>query len=431
MANKKTSEEVDGISLQFNDQIRTARDGNNYAIFGNQFLAEDITLSVLHSMAGDSLLVPNKFYKITDFDSLYFDDDNGVWKNDTVIYVQALNRDTLSSIAYHNNLYTTFILTIEWVWNITNPLNPSSSWPVEIHRVEDDRGNVYLDTVNGNYVTPSPIPIYAQNGKNSRFTNSTFKGQININDGNLNINNSVFIDANIIGADLNISYCNMINGGIESNLSTFHKTDFINFYLYTTYNTSIQYSYIRHGELDAINNANIANLKISMNGGFFLIDGTYNSATNNWRGEVIASDINGYSTVECAVTSSNENVPATYYGNKINIIPDSPVGIYKLQNGNDNFTFTNIIGNHSDSIPVKFINDSTDGSKFYFSMQTTAATINGMGDGSERMLKYHGATAKIGDLEANNSYISFRKAYTNAAKTKKCFGLMMDSVHFD
>lgn len=440
MANKKTSQEVDGVSLKFEDQIRTARSGSNFAINGHCFLFEEISFNDLYNLYDSVTFVVNKIYRVTGFNSLFFNDDNGSWKDDTIIYVTSVTGNSLSPIAYYIDPISGSVFTLYIKWWASNPLNPSSIIPVEIHRVEDDRGNVYLDTRNIDSNMPNPIPTYAQSGKNSRFTNSEFVGTIAITDDlNKSISNSKIVQSEIYAnyqiIDSVIKYCYITNWNESTYGGTFQNSIIKNSTIGSSDNAFpiIQDSEFINGDYPSLNNAQIIRLKIDGNNNSFQFDGKFNDFTSYWKGEVIASNEYGYSTITLDTPYDPAHTEGCYNSDTLWLVPDSPIGIYKLQNSGvtSTLTLTYIKNNSSDAIQYKVMNDTTDGTKVDFTKYTSRASLVAAGGPNNRILEYHGATSKIGQLYNNACYTVFRKMWYDDAKSGKCYAIIPDSPHYD
>ncbi len=177
----------------------------------------------------------------------------------------------------------------------------------------------------------------------------------------------------------------------------------------------------------------INSLKINGHIHTFYIDGKYNDFTNNWRGEVIASKEYGYSTITLDTPYDTIHTEGCYSSDTLWLVPNSPIGIYKLQNSGvtSTLTLTYIKNDSSDAIQYKVMNDTTDGTKIDFAMQTSRANIVSAGGPTNRILEYHGATPKVGQLYNNACYAVFRKMWYDNAKSGKCYAIIPDSPHYD
>ena len=67
MANKKTSEEIDGTEFKKDDLTRIARNGSNYKLTAEQVFCDSITKADIDTKASNNELITGRYYNVTDY----------------------------------------------------------------------------------------------------------------------------------------------------------------------------------------------------------------------------------------------------------------------------------------------------------------------------------------------------------------------------
>lgn len=427
MANKKTSEEAAGGSLQKNDLIRIARmeDGNNYAVPAEEMLAKTVTTDIFLSLVANSELIPSMWYLLTDV-------PNVIANSTTNVYIQAIGVSEWNFVG----------ITIQGgiIFNVYFNRNDISS----NYKATDQFGNQYLETsqydaVIDDYIRCA-IPDYGYAGMT--MTNTIFESSnritINVNAhfSNCIIRNSIieitpeyyftkstFIDSYV--SDYNAGMLVITNSNfIASSLVKAYQQNNLNCF-FSRVNSNAMGLYYGNG-------SNIDNLLISGAGNSFDFNGTYNNITNNWSGIVVNDENNAYSTITATLNFNATPQSGSYNSTIISIIDNAPIGIYKLNENatvsGTTYTISHINGTKS-SIPIIIrLTSNPFGNKINFSFKTTRGSIVDNTD----ILVYHGATAKVGDLDSPNSYIKlYYKDYTSNQGGNYCYHVIPDSPHYD
>jgi hypothetical protein len=427
MADKKTSQEVDGTNFQKDDLTRVARGGSNYKLTAEQVFSETITQSDFNTLQGNSGLIPQRTYKVT----------QGLGTNADYYFIKAIDNVNVNN------------LSVQFNSSSVNPLGDAigafedfASMPVN---ATDLFGNFYLQPYSGgalpNFNTGNFQGCYfdGNNGLltitnqgyatgysteflggtydtfnllsiGSKFVKSTIS---NSNSSTSEYKNVRLYDSNIVN-DLGGAYINYL-----TNVELLGST------LQLIGNDNLNISNCRFENCVVVikNNATVDGLTIigtADNEGnlpTYVIDGAYqNRVINNWAGTVISGlNGNGTSTVRARLLYEQFSADQGVYDENgtVYLINDSPIGVYEFNEYTVDTGITLNFSNISDSffqknhkIKLKWgANNNLNTIAFIF-----LNSISSTGSSTE-IISYHGQTIKVGQILSFPSYLEIFSAY--------------------
>jgi hypothetical protein len=209
MANKTTSQEVDGVYVENGDLFRIARGGTNYKLETEGIFNETLTKNDFVALAASNNLIVGRKYTVTGTGAA----------NDQTILVTALTGNTYST-SNHQYSTDTYLKGSMVVMDIG--LNQNAS-------VLDNRGNLIQGPYTGSYDSSSSsilnnIVYFSGNASAAIINSKVIGGSFVLNDSqivNSSINNSnVICDATYCGINtstISNATINLKNGAIINN----------------------------------------------------------------------------------------------------------------------------------------------------------------------------------------------------------------------
>lgn len=459
MADKKTSQEVDGTTFQKTDLTRIARGGSNYKLTAEQVFSEEITKTNFQILQGDNKLIPQRTYKVTDCgvndeytyyvtasttNFFYFE---VVWQSaesgnviagitslsDPIEYLIDNKGNKISfpeqywygynQYDFHNNLFNN---TNDIDWSdyavardciFKNNFLFFQNW--EAYNCEFDSTTINQSTFGGDY-------FFAAN--NSKFLSVNIEGWYE--DAQFTFNNCTFEnvifdltgDMNNSNRAITLSNCNFKNCTVKLRDALYENLDIRNCTLIGVV-----------GETSTV----------------YTFSGTEQTRViDYWAGEAHAANgygnnsSNGYSTIKANVLMVDEEgtfvsniFPQYVYSNEeMYVYQNSPIGIYLLKTsdfvigtkpqlasiynhlGNTDYTF-----NHS-----IVIQQARNGYAFDFDVAFLKKSTYSVGSD---ILQPHGTSVEVGKLYDTISYITIAKKF-EAVQGLNVWCLI-DGQHYD
>lgn len=465
MPSKKISQLTAATTPLGNDLHVLARGTTNRKITTENLFSEPISFTAFGALQSASSLIAGRWYRVT---ACGYDLNQEVlvlatapnqysprivWLTTGTDPVEcdatALNADFIRYYDSQGNDYGRYWQAMASV----PPIGIGTNW--QHNTVEDMSTCIFLGSftglVIGNYFNSSAIEFSSYQILYSRFTN--------YNDSNrstnslLTIENCNFIDVTLTDSskDCTILFKNCNFKNVSVNLNGNNAT--INLVNLTLENcllnilnqVDFKYSSASNTSLDINTSAIVENLHItgeSIVSTNYQIDGTYQpQVLNNWAGTVVAigasdqgaAHRNGFSTVRMLIPSndSGTNIPGTYdtASETITLPDNSPVGVFLLANFDDGTVYAPSIISAAfrylqHTIEIGTLATFTTG-KIEFDLTNTRAATP-----ANKILHYHGVTAKVGELKSPLDFVRLA-ARQNPASFNDYFWTLEYGVHFD
>ena len=430
MANKKTSEEIDGTEFKKDDLTRIARNGSNYKLTAEQVFCESITKADIDTKASNNELITGRYYNVTDYPFLGIGDNLFVATNESQYSTigtsgtPGFGANNWNRLNILDNIGGEYNYSIDQFGNriiypqafVTDSLSGQMIFPVNNQRF---RGNTFYglyDPGDVAYLNTSTQGVTFENS----FTASYFQGS---------------------GIDTRI---NLSSNSFNASYIQFQGTSQA---IYLNNNTFKNCTIVFEGDADiTINNSSFENCTVYFQNGAYVdslhvtgsineytnafptyyVDGSLNSAVvNSWAGIVVGDNENGYSTVKSIMTLDGSGNPNTWSSGDSWFFPvaQSVIGVYLIRQPDQDGTIGYVDPTQQNHpIKIEAFNDWDDSYSVTFDMATERN-----GSDPYRILQYHGKDNKVGEFRNNRDTITIYRAEEG---THPCW-ILKDGKHYD
>ena len=342
MADKKTSQEVNGAPITKTDMFRIARIGNNFKLNSAEIFVDSMVLSDFNTLRSAGNLIAGRNYIITD----------GITP-DGYLMVTAISNNAITNSGYWIDSVTGF--SYQCNFDITSFL---------VSELVNDAGSVFK------------FP-------NSLFVNWQSGDQFNVSEFNDTVITSSNGTSTFASCYFLSSFINDIDGCQFNNCTFKNVTVNCNGYATTFENCHFENCEINIDDFGVL----LTDLNINGNGI------AYSFLKSQTNGTIVGGE---FSTIVESIDMSTGSYNSTT--RTLTLIGDADViGIYKLKNFSNGARIEFIIGGNTHT-PVKFVHDDTNGDRLNLDHSTT---ISGASNNQNILASHHGSN---NHLDTKNSY---------------------------